>query len=95
MREVVECASVGHAMSTYKSGDHVKVEFIDQESGQSEWMWVEVEYADDEHGLVFGRLDALPILSSPVKLGQQLAVSYSEILDHRRFAESTTDPNTR
>lgn len=82
-------------MSTYKSGDHVKVEFIDLESGQSEWMWVEVEYADDEHSLVFGRLDALPILNSAVKLDQQLAVSYSEILDHRCFSESTTDPNTR
>lgn len=79
-------------MSRYISGDHVKVEFIDEESGQSEWMWVEVDYADDENRLVFGRLDAQPILNTGVTLGQQLAVSYAEILDHRHFAKST-DPN--
>jgi hypothetical protein len=92
MREVVECASVDQAMSRYRSGDHVKVEFIDEESGQREWMWIEVDHADDENRLVFGRLDAQPILNSGVRLGQQLAVSYAEILDHRRFAKPT-DPN--
>ena len=49
----------------------------------------EVDYADDGKGLLFAWLDAPPILNSGVKLGQQLAVSYGEILDHRRFAEST------
>ena len=81
-------------MNRYRSGDHVKVEFIDEESGQREWMWVAFDYADDGNRLVFGRLDAQPILNSGVRLGQQLAVSYGEILDRRRFAKST-DPNSR
>jgi hypothetical protein len=32
-------------MSTYQPGDYVK-EFRD-DTGESEWMWVKVEHADD------------------------------------------------
>jgi hypothetical protein len=40
-------------MSTYQPGDYVKVEFRD-DTGESEWMWVKVEHADDEEEVVFG-----------------------------------------
>lgn len=73
--------------STYQAGDHVKVEFADERSGQSEWMWVKVEHWDDEQRLVFGRLDNQPIVNTELKVGQELAVSYDNIRDHRRFGQ--------
>jgi hypothetical protein len=45
-------------MSTYQPGDYVKVEFRD-DTGESEWMWVKVEHADDKEEVVFGQLDSL------------------------------------
>jgi uncharacterized protein YegJ (DUF2314 family) len=50
-----------------------------------EWMWLEVDYADDEKQLVFGRLDNEPIVNTNLRLGRALAVSFGNILDHRRF----------
>ena len=47
-------------MSTYQPGDYVKVEF--RSTGESEWMWVKVEHADDEEEVVFGQLDNEPIV---------------------------------
>lgn len=49
-------------MSTYQPGDYVKVEFRDDSTGESEWMWVKVEHADDEEEVVFGQLDNEPIV---------------------------------
>lgn len=72
-------------MTKYRRGDHVKVEFADECSGQREWMWVEVEYADDEQQLVFGKLDNEPIVNTDLNLGRELAVTFSSVLDHRRF----------
>ena len=72
-------------VSTYNTGDHVKVEFADETSGESEWMWVQVDHSDDENRLVFGRLDSQPIVNTSLKVGQELAVSYDKIRDHRRF----------
>jgi uncharacterized protein YegJ (DUF2314 family) len=75
-------------MSTYKFGDHVKVEFADELSGESEWMWLEVDHCDDETRIVFGRLDSQPVVHTDLKVGQELAVSYDQIRDHRRFVQS-------
>jgi len=72
-------------MSTYNNGDHVRVEFADETSGESEWMWVQVDHSDDENRLVFGRLDSQPIVNTSLTVGQELAVSYDKIRDHRRF----------
>ena len=71
--------------STYMPGDYVKVEFADERSDESEWMWVKVDYCDDESRLVFGTLDSQPVAGTNIKLGQQLAISYDNIRDHRRF----------
>lgn len=76
---------MGRTMSIYQLGDHVKVEFADDTSGESEWMWVQVESSDDANRIVFGRLDSQPVLHSNLKVGQELAVSYDNIRDHRRF----------
>jgi hypothetical protein len=73
-------------MSTYEPGDFVKVEFKDELTGESEWMWVRVDKLDDANCIVFGRLDSQPILNHAGKLsvGTQLAVSYDNIREHRK-----------
>jgi uncharacterized protein YegJ (DUF2314 family) len=75
-------------MPTYKLGDNVKVEFADEHSGESEWMWVEVTYSYDQERIVFGKLDSHPVLVTELKVGQELAISYDNIRDHRRFQQS-------
>jgi len=72
-------------MSDYQPGDHVKVEFADDTSGESEWMWVQVDSTDEGSRIVFGRLDSQPILHAGLRVGQELAVSYDQIREHCRF----------
>ena len=48
-------------MSKYNKGDHVKIEVVSEQSGESEWMWLLVESSNDCDRLVFGRLDSEPI----------------------------------
>jgi uncharacterized protein YegJ (DUF2314 family) len=72
-------------MGKYTKGDHVKIEVEDKRFGASEWMWVLVESSDDEQRLVFGTLDNEPIANTDMRLGQQLAVSYDKIREHKRF----------
>lgn len=75
-------------MPKYAPGDFVKVEFRDEKSGESEWMWVRVEFADDSRRMVFGWLDSQPIvLSDDFHLGQRLAVSYDNVRDHAKDTE--------
>lgn len=75
-------------MASYESGDYVKVEFQDDKTGESEWMWVRVESADDSQRLVFGWLDSEPIvLTKDLRVGQRLAVSYDNIRQHKRASE--------
>jgi len=74
-------------MGKYHSGDHVKFEVVDEHSSESEWLWLSVERSDDENRIVFGRLDSQPIVIADMKLGQELAVSYDKVRDHRRFTQ--------
>lgn len=60
-------------MSTYQPGDYVKVEFRDDSTGESEWMWVKAEHADDEEEVVFGQLDNEPIVNKGLHRGMELA----------------------
>ncbi len=71
-------------MASYQQGDYVKVEFQDESSGQSEWMWVKVERADDEQRVIFGRLDNEPLLNLDLHLGMELAVSYDQVREHMK-----------
>jgi len=72
-------------MGRYATGDHVKFEAVDDRSGESEWMWLLVESSDDESGIAVGKLDSQPIVVTDMKLGQEIAVSYDKVRDHRRF----------
>jgi uncharacterized protein YegJ (DUF2314 family) len=69
-------------------GDHVKVEFKDERSGESEWMWVKIDHCDDAHRLIFGRLDNQPVVHANLRIGQELAISYDLIRDRKRFIAS-------
>jgi len=76
---------------TYEPGDYVKVEFPDEATGVSEWMWVRVRHCDDEKKLVFGMLDNEPLndYQGKVGLGSELAISYSNIREHKKPTEFT------
>ncbi len=52
-------------------------------------MWIRVDPADDEHRLIFGRLDSQPILDhdGKLKLGLQLAVSYEIVREHKKASQ--------
>ena len=76
-------------MPIYEPGDYVKVEFPDEVAGVGEWMWVRVESCDDQKRLVFGPLDNEPLndYQRSVRLGSEVAVSYSQIREHRKGSE--------
>ena len=67
----------------YAPGDYLKVEFQDEQAGESEWMWVRVSADDPAHRVAFGVLDSEPLAMTDLHLGQELAVSYDNIRDHR------------
>jgi len=70
----------------YEKGDFVKVEFSDELTGVSEWMWVHVHRCDGDGQIVFGALENAPVNDSTgrLKLGTELAVSFSQIREHRK-----------
>jgi len=78
-------------MPTYERGDYVKVEFPDDATGIGEWMWVRVTRSDEERQFVFGVLDNEPLndYEGKVGLGSELAISYSQIREHRKPTEFT------
>lgn len=76
-------------MPRYEPGDYVKVEFPDETTGVSEWMWVRVNRCDDEERLVFATLDNEPLgdYGPHIHLGSELAISFSWITDHKKPEE--------
>lgn len=78
-------------MGNYERGDYVKVEFPDETTGIGEWMWVRVTGCDHQKQLVFGVLDNEPLndCDGRVGLGSGLAVSYSQIREHKKPTEFT------
>jgi len=73
-------------MGKYEKGDHVKIEVKNEAFSVGEWMWMLVESSDDEKQIVFGVLDNEPISNADMRRGQQLAVSYDNVRQHKRFA---------
>jgi uncharacterized protein YegJ (DUF2314 family) len=71
-------------MPRFQPGDYVKAEFKDEETGESEWMWVVVDSCDDEAGVLFGRLDNEPVVGTGLRLGDELAVSYGKVVEHMK-----------
>ena len=84
---MLEYAQRTSQMPKYQPGDYIKVEFKDESDPIGEWMWVIVDRADDEHRLVFGRLDNESILDGRLRPGQELAISYDKIREHKREGE--------
>jgi uncharacterized protein YegJ (DUF2314 family) len=58
---------------------------VNDQSGESEWMWLLVDHSHDGQRLVFGKLDSEPVAITDMRLGQELAVSYDNIRDHHTF----------
>ena len=76
-------------MASYERGDYVKVEFPDDPTGIAERMWLRVDRCDDKKQIVFGTLDNEPVndYGGQLRLGSELAVSYSQIREHKRAVE--------
>ena len=74
-------------MGRYEPNDYVKAEIVDEASGQREWLWVRVGRCDDGRQLIFGTLDSAPVVNVELRLGQQLAISYRNIRDHRKASD--------
>lgn len=71
-------------MAAYERGDYVKVEFESSDSVlPGEWVWVRVLRCDEARSLVIGVLDSEPI-DIDLKLGQELAISYDKVREHRK-----------
>ena len=61
----------------FAAGDYIKFEIKDEQSGQSEWMWLRVDRCDQSKRLIFGWLDNEPVLfAADLKLGQHMAVGF-------------------
>jgi len=74
-------------MPAYQKGDLIKVEFPDEATGVSEWMWVRVDYCDIEKQLMFGTLDSIPLdaTGNRLKIGTELAISIEKIREHKKL----------
>jgi hypothetical protein len=79
--------NAGATMPTYARGDYVKVEFQDETTVIGEWMWVRVHRCDDAKQLVFGTLDSGPVNDYCSEPNFTLAVSYSQIREHKKAGE--------
>lgn len=73
----------------YKPGDYIKVEFPDEATGVAEWMWVRIRKCDDAKQIVFGTLDNAPINNKigKLKVGTELAISFSQIREYKAASE--------
>jgi hypothetical protein len=75
-------------LAAYEPGDYVKVEFEGENGLPGEWMWVRVIECDDKRRIILGTLDNEPVLNAgELHLGQQLAVSYGKVREHRKSWE--------
>jgi hypothetical protein len=75
------------AIGCFEPGDFVKVEFADERTGESEWMWVVVDSFDEPNRLIFGRLENHPVVfARELELGQELAVSFDKVREHRKVS---------
>jgi uncharacterized protein YegJ (DUF2314 family) len=74
-------------MASYQRGDYVKVEVVNERTGETEWLWVLVDHWDEANHIVFGRLDNIPVVNTDLKLGQELAISYENIREHKKESD--------
>jgi hypothetical protein len=62
-------------LGQYSHGDHVKIDVFEEQSGTHEWMWLLVDWSED----------AQPVINTDMHLGQELAISYDNVREHRKF----------
>lgn len=74
-------------MPRFQPGDYAKAEFKDEKTGGSERMWVVVDSCDDGEGVLLGRLDNEPLLGTGLRVGDEIAVSYGKVVEHRKASE--------
>jgi hypothetical protein len=74
-------------MPRFQHGDYVKAEFKDDVTGESERVWVVVDSCGDQEGVLFGKLDNEPVLGTDLHVGDELAVSYDKVVEHRKASE--------
>ena len=75
----------GEPTVKFESGDYVKFEIKDEKTGESEWMWLRIDYCDEPKRVVFGWLDSQPVVfTTDLKPGQHFAVSFENIREHRK-----------
>lgn len=68
-------------MAKYNIADCVKFEFADNDAGHSEWLWMIVDFCNEDAGVIFGRLDSVPVVMTHLRLGQEIAVSFENVGD--------------
>jgi uncharacterized protein YegJ (DUF2314 family) len=68
----------------FEQGDYVKVEFRDDSTAESEWMWLRVTSANDAERIVFGTLENQPVVIADLQVGAELVVSYDNIREHMK-----------
>lgn len=69
----------------FEAGDYIKFQIEDDTKGESEWMWLRVDYCDERNRLVYGWLDSEPVVfTTDLKLGQHIAASYENVVDHKK-----------
>ena len=70
----------------YQQGDYLRVELLSGIADSSMSIWMFVDHCDDRHAIVFGTIDSGPSewLGNKLTSGSKVAVSYSQILEHRQ-----------
>jgi hypothetical protein len=74
-------------MPKLQPDDYVEAEFLDKVTGESEWMMMQPDSCDNEADVQLGRLDNEPLLETALHAGDELAVRYEKIVEHRRASE--------
>lgn len=75
----------GDAVPNYEACDCIEFKMLDEPTGGFEWLWLVVERDDAAKRVVFGCLDSRPLVfDNGLRLGQELAVSYDNIREHRK-----------
>ncbi len=72
-------------MPAYKPSDRVRAEFTDDETGDSELLWLKVRYSNDDSRIIVGWLNSWPTVLTKLKGGQETKIRYDLVREHRPF----------
>jgi len=61
--------------------------YVAESTGGSEWVRVAVNSCNDEPGILFGRLDSVPLLGTDLRLRDQLSVSDDKVVEYRKASD--------